>query len=551
MGAYGTALAAVRSNRDLRIAQLSSFAAWTGEFLFITTTTVYAFQQNGTTGAAVISFLRVLPAAIALPIVGAIADRMSRHTLLIGATLIRALTAAGAAIAAGAGETVVGYVLITLSTVSHAIYRPTLGAMLPSMCTAPNELTGSNAIRSVLDGLAGLIGPLIGAALLAAFDPAVGFATVAAMSLLSLLLAVALRYAPPTVEAVDDISSHGGVLADTRDGLRELRRSAHARAVIGLGLMQCLVRGALTVFAVIVAVDRTGLGQAGVGVLWAAFGVGGLVAALGSVGTAGSSRLGTVFGVGIGLWGVPVVVCGLVTHSYATVLAFAVIGAANALVDVSGFTLLQRVVPDQMLARVLTLAEAVFALAMAVGSLVVPPVDASLGHSGALIAAGCILPAAVLVGVIQLRDIDRHIQVSTDRIALLRKVGMLQLLPVPAIESLASDVTRVHVAAGTDVVHEGDVGDNFYVIESGRMTLVDHGREFHSLGPGDSFGEIALLRSVPRTATVRATEDADLVAVSGPRFVAAVNGFSATLSAAEQVIGGRLAENQRRSSTAI
>jgi hypothetical protein len=198
---------------------------------------------------------------------------------------------------------------------------------------------------------------------------------------------------------------------------------------------------------------------------------------------------------------------------------------------------------------VLTIAEAVFALAMALGSLVVPPVDAAFGHSGALVAIGCLLPVAVMLGYGQLRDIDRHIEVSTDRIALLRRVGMLRLLPVPAIEGLASGITRLHVPAGTDVIREGDQGDNFYVIESGRMTLLDRGRDFHDLGPGDSFGEIALLRSIPRTVTVRATEDADLAVVTGQRFVAAVNGFSATTSAAEQVIGRRLAENEQRRST--
>lgn len=548
MGAYGEALTAVRRNRELRIAQLSSFAAWTGEFLFITTTTVYAFEQNGAAGAGLISFLRVLPAAIALPVVGALADRMSRRTLLIGTTLARALTAAAAAVAAGAGQTVLGYTLVTLSTISHAAYRPTLGAMLPSMCTAPTELTGSNAIRSVLDGLAALVGPLIAAGLLAAFSPAAGFTAVAGLSAASCLFAIALRPEPTATATAttDDVLPRRGVLSQIGAGLRELRHNADGRAVIGLGLLQCMVRGALTVFAVIVAVDLTDMGKPGVGVLWAAFGVGGLIAAVASMGAAGSSRLGTIFGIGIGMWGVPVVVCGLVTHSWIAVAAFTVIGAANALVDVSGFTLLQRVVPDRMLARVLTLTEAVFALAMAIGSLLVPPLDSTLGHHGALIATGCVLPAGVVLGYIQLRDMDRHIQVSTDRIALLRRVGMLRLLPVPAIESLANGVARMHVPAGTDVIREGDLADNFYVIEAGRMSLVDRGRDFHELGPGDSFGEIALLRAIPRTVTVRATDDADLVVVTGSRFVAAVNGLSATASAAEQVISRRLSENEQR-----
>jgi MFS family permease len=336
------------------------------------------------------------------------------------------------------------------------------------------------------------------------------------------------------------------VLAEIWDGVLELRRSKHGSTVVGLGILQCLVRGALTVFAVIVSVDLTGMGNAGVGVLWAGFGVGGLVAAFASLGAAGSSRLGTIFGTGVAVWGMPLIICGLVTHSFVAVAAFTVIGAANALVDVSGFTLLQRVVPDQMLTRVLALAEAVFALATAVGSLIVPPIDSALGHTGALIATGCLLPAAVVLAYVQLRDIDLHIRVSTDRIALLRRVAMLRLLPIPAIEGLARGVTMARFPTGTDVVRQGDIGDDFYVIDSGRMSLIDDGRPFGELGPGDSFGELALLRSVPRAVTVRVAEDAELAVVPGARFVTAVNGFSGTASAADAVVSQNLAANARR-----
>jgi MFS family permease len=545
-GTYRVALASLTQNRDLRLAQLSSLSAWSGEFLFITATTVYAYDQNGAKGAALISFLRVLPAAVALPLVGALADRMSRRALLIVATLARAVTVVGAAVAAAGHQPLAAYALITLSTVSHAAYRPTLGAMLPSLCTSPEQLAGSNAVRSLLDGLAALIGPLIAAGLLAAFSAPAAFAAVAVLSALSVLLIVVLRYEAPPADLDGPAAVQRGVLAEIWDGMHELRRSRHGSTVIGLGLLQCLVRGALTVFAVIVSVKLAGMGQAGVGVLWAGFGVGGLVAAFASLGAAGSSRLGTIFGTGIAVWGLPLIVCGLLTHSVVAVAAFTIIGAANALVDVSGFTLLQRVVPDHLLARVLALAEAVFALATALGSLIVPPLDSAVGHRGALIASGCVLPAAVVLAYAQLRNIDLHIRVSTDRIALLRRVPMLGLLPVPAIENLARGVTMVSASAGTDVVRKGEVGDNFYVIESGRLSVLDDGRVLRELGPGDSFGEIALIRSVPRTATVRTAEPVELAVVTGARFVAAVNGFSSTASAAEQVVSQHLAENALR-----
>ena len=544
-GAYREAWASVARNRNLRFAQLSSLSAWTGEFLFLTAMTVYAFDTHGAVGVGVIGFLRVLPATAALPWLGALADRIDRRRLLVVTCALRAATAAGAGVAAAAGQPTAVYALLTASTVCHAAYRPVLGALFPILCTSPDELAGVNAVRSILDGAAALIGPLAAAALLAGSDAAAAFAAVAVLAAAAGALVAVLRYEAPR-RAVGERAERSGVLADVTDGFRELRRRPRAADVILLGGVQCLVRGALTVLAVVVAVDVTDLGRPGVGLLWAAFGVGGLVAAMASIGAAGSARLGTLFGAGIALWGLPLVLIGLLTGSYVAVGAFLVVGAANALVDVTGFTLLQRLVPNETLARVLALTEAVFSLSLALGSLAVPVLVAWLGGTGALVATGCLLPVAVAARWAGLRAIDADIEVRKDRIVLLRRVGMLRLLPVPSIEGLSQRLRRVPVPAGADVFREGDPGDDFYVVGSGSVAVVHAGQQVRLLGPGDAFGEIALLRAVPRTATVRAVEDTELAALSGPDFVAAVTGFSVTSSTAERLVSGYLAEDRQR-----
>jgi MFS family permease len=545
-GAYREALASVTGSRNLRLAQLSSLSAWTGEFLLLTAMTVYAFDEDGAVGVGVVGFLRVLPATIALPWLGALADRMDRRRLLVVTCGLRAATAAGAGVAAAADQPVLVYALLTASTVCHAAYRPVLGALFPTLCVTPDELAGVNAVRSILDGGAALIGPLAAAALLAGFDAAAAFAAVALLAGVAGVLAVGLRYESSRSTSAGPPAGRTGVVADVVDGLRELRRRPRAAEVIVLGGVQCLVRGALTVLAVVVAVDVTDLGRPGVGLLWAAFGVGGLVAAMASIGAAGSARLGTLFGIGIAMWGVPLVLVGLLTGSYGAVGAFLVIGAANALVDVTGFTLLQRLVPDRTLARVLALTEAVFSLALALGSLAVPLLTSAVGDTAALVVAGCLLPAAVAARWAALRAIDADIGVRKDRIVLLRQVRMLRLLPVPAIEGLALRLRRSRVEAQTDVFRKGDPGDDFYVIESGRVAVLDDGQEIRRLGPGEAFGEIALLRAVPRTATVRALEATELAALSGADFVSAVTGFTATSSTAEQLVSGYLTDDQRR-----
>jgi MFS family permease len=543
-GSYREAWASVTRNRNLRLAQLSSLSAWTGEFLFLSAMTVYAFDENGAAGVGLVGFLRVLPATVALPWLGALADRVSRRQLLVVACALRAVTAVGAA--AAADHPAVVYTLLTLSTVCHAAYRPVLAALFPTLCTTPEELAGVNAVRATLDGVAALVGPLSAAALLAVYDPAAAFAAVAVLAGAAGVLAAGLRYESLLLAAADGSTDRVGVVTDVVEGLRELRRRRRVLEVIVLGGLQCLVRGALTVLAVVVAVQVTDLGRPGVGVLWAAFGLGAFAAAMASIGAAGSARMGTLFGAGIAMWGVPIVLIGLLTSGYVAVGAFVVVGAANALVDVTGFTLLQRLVPDRTLARVLSLTEAVFSLAVALGSLAIPYVISALDATGALVVTGCTLPLAVVARWAGLRAIDADIGVRKDRIVLLRQVRMLRPLPVPVIEGLALRLRRSRVPAQTDVFRKGDPGDGFYVIESGLVAVIDDGHAIRQLGPGDAFGEIALLRAVPRTATVRALEDTELATLSGPQFVSAITGFSAASSTAEQLVRGYLSDDRQR-----
>ena len=187
-----------------------------------------------------------------------------------------------------------------------------------------------------------------------------------------------------------------------------------------------------------------------------------------------------------------------------------------------------------------------FSLALALGSPAIPFVLCALGDTGALVATCCLLPVAVAARWAGLRATDADIDARKDRIVLLRRVAMLRLLPVPVIGSLAQRLRRSPIPPGTDVFRRGDPGDGFHVIESGRVAVLDDGREIRRLGPGDSFGEIALLRAVPRTATVRALEDTELATLSGPAFVSAITSFSATSSTAEQLVGGYLSEDRQR-----
>src|SRR5690606_13545054 len=96
---------------------------------------------------------------------------------------------------------------------------------------------------------------------------------------------------------------------------------------------------------------------------------------------------------------------------------------------------------------------------------------------------------------------------------------------LPSVEQLARGLEPRELAAGTTVFSEGDAGDRYYVVESGEVDVVGDGLTLTTLGPGEGFGEVALLRSSPRTATVVARSDVRLRALGSDHFLAVVMGY--------------------------
>lgn len=536
--AAGSALGPVFRSPDLRRAQLSSGSAWTAELAFTTVLGVYAFEQGGAAAVGVVGFARIIPAAVVLPLVGTIADRLPRERLLVGAGLVRATATALAALAAAlAAPALAVYALAVVATVAFTIYRPAHSALLPSLCHSPEELTGANVVRSFLDAASALVGPLIAAALLSAASVAAGFAATALLALYSAvaMAGVRCRRSPLTIGAT------GGIAAETAAGFRALAAERRAGLLVGLGALQAFVRGALTVFAVVAAIELIETGESGVGVLWAAFGAGGLAGAAATSLLLGHQRLAAVFGAGVALWGAPLVLLGAFPSEASALALLALVGCANAFVDVTIFTLLQRLMPDDMLARSLGLSEMAWTVALALGSLAAPLLISLLGIEGALVATGALLPMAALAAWPTLARIDRDVFVLDEEIALFRGVPLFRPLSVPVVEQLASRAEPVAVPAGRAVCREGEPGDRFYVIEAGSAEVLGGGVHIRKLGPGDCFGEIALLHQVPRTATVCALEDMRLRSLDAAAFVPCVSGSGDAHVAAESLIEERLA----------
>jgi hypothetical protein len=182
---------------------------------------------------------------------------------------------------------------------------------------------------------------------------------------------------------------------------------------------------------------------------------------------------------------------------------------------------------------------------MAAGSALAPALKDWLGLDGALVATGLLLPVLTLLCWRRLARIDAAAAVPQKQLALLRGVPFLAPLPAPALEHLAGSLAAVEVPAGETVFHEGDRGDRFYVIERGEVEVSAAERLLRTLGPGDFFGEIALVRDVPRTATVTATKSSRMLALEAAEFLGAVTGHASSAEAADAVVVSRLGAGRR------
>jgi hypothetical protein len=294
------------------------------------------------------------------------------------------------------------------------------------------------------------------------------------------------------------------------------------------------------VFTVVVAIELLGTGEPGVGTLTAAIGAGAVIGSLLASLLVGTRRLARWVGVGVALWGLPLTLVPVFPEQAVALVLLAVVGVGNALLDLGLFTLMARLSDDRVLARVFGLLESVVALSVGLGSVVASSAIALLGIEGALVAVGALCPVVVALAWRRLRRLDLAMDVRDRELALLRNVPMLQVLPLPAVEQLARRLRPVTVPAGATVFEQGDTGDRFYVVEQGAAEVVGDGRVVARLGPGDGFGEIALLRDVPRTATVRAVDELRLQVLGGRTFLLMVTCFPPSVRESQQVVGERL-----------
>jgi MFS family permease len=494
-----------------------------GNWAFSVAMSIYAYQHGGPTVLGVVGVIRYVSMAVFGPLTSTLGDKFARKGVMVSSDLLRAVLVGGATvIVATHGPALIVYVLSTLSAIAGTAFRPAQAALLPALASDPAELTAANAASSTIESVGFFAGPAIAALLLAVANMPTVFAVNAASFLWSAWFVIGLR-----AESKPAAEEHkkSSLLAETMRGFQTIWEDNNLRLLVGLFFGQTVIAGASLVFIVTIALPLLHLGQPGVGLLEAMTGVGGVIGGFVALGLANLKRTSLLFGVGAILWGAPLLLLAGWPVLAAAILMMLLIGVGNSLIDINGFTVLQRIVPDAVMARVFGAVESLLIAGMAIGALLMPLLIHTLGLRSGLAILGALVTAASLAGCPGLNRIDKTIHAPL-KLTLIAGNEILAPLGEAVQEELARALIEVKVAAGEVVLAEGAPGDRFYLIESGIAEVTRGGVEVNRLGPGDAFGEIALLRDVPRQATVRAVEDLTLYALEREVFLGAVTGHS-------------------------
>ena len=543
----GPSIAAIQmtmADPGLRRLLMAWLAGMAGKAAFVVVTFVVAYELGGAGAVAILGLAQFLPQMVVGPLSGLPVARWRPENVLRAMLAIRsvAILAASVTLALDLPLWMLIVAVIVEAAVS-ALHRPIHMALLPAVARTPEQLVGANVGSSAAEGLGTFIGPALVGALLIVGGPLLATVSVVVLYVLGLGAIATLQ-----VPAVGrEPASARAVLAQLSAGVRTiLQRRGLLVIIVALGA-QTLTRGLLSVLIVVASVELLGMGDAGVGTLNAAIGLGGLIGALLATALASGDRLGPAFLGALAGWGLPIVVMGLVIDPVVAVLTMGAVGVSNAILDVAGFTLLQRLAPNRSRVAVLGLVELVANAGIALGGVLAPLLIDAVGTEGALVATGSILPTVAIVCIPLLRRVDDGAVVDPHLARLLRADPLFNPLPLATIEHLATSMRPFAADDGTWIIRQGERGDAYYLPQAGAFEIWQDDQVVPARQAGLGVGEIALLRDVPRTASVRAVGRVEGFVVERAAFLEAVTGHPLGRAAADDQVAGRLAADAERS----
>jgi cyclic nucleotide-binding protein/MFS transporter len=524
---------------------LTEYAVWIAMLVF-------AYRRGGTAVAGFVAVAQLVPAAVVAPLVAAVADRRSPAALLAGGYLAQTAGMAGTAVAIAAGAPLAAYAAAIVASTAVTVTRPAQSALIPSVAATPDQLTAANVAAGWLEAAAVAGAGLLAGVLISLAGVASLFAVCAGLGLAAVLLVTGRRRAgrvaglaataDPGADLAEEAGPAEGEPAATGigEGLRLAARQPRVRLMLALLTADSVVVGALDLLVVILAINVLGRSSGWVGYLQFGFGIGALLAATVSVVLVGRRLGGPILAAALTFSGaLAAVAFGLGLGGTMALLVMA--GAGHCLLEVATRTLLQRSVPPELIGRIFGVLEGLMMAGLAVGALLVPALSQLGGSRLAVLGVAAVLPLALVAGGRAVFRLDAGTAVPVVEISLLRSLPLFAELPAPAIEGLAAALRPVELSAGDTLIRQGDPGDAYFAIAAGELDAVQDGRWLGRYGRGEGVGEIALLRAVPRTATVVAHTAATVYQLDRDLFLTAVLGHAPTQRHADQIAATRLA----------
>lgn len=519
--------ASVARNAKLRRLVVGRLLATVSEWMWYTVTTVYAFTLAGVGAVGAISVAAVLPAALVSPALGYVIEKYPHERILTGVYAMRLVAIIVTAVSAVFIPAVpILVAVIAVEGISAMFVRPTTAALLPSITHRPEDLVKAHAALGTSDKVGILIGPVVGGLMLASTAPAIAFGVAAVLSLGSVAAVLTVR-----VDAADRLQGAAGdrpqhALTEAAKGVRTAA-GPHVRSIVLVTALAFLMLAASEVFVVPLAIELLGWGRAGPGLLTALIAGGGLLGGL-ALGAIGKRRLGPWFVVAGAVMAIALTLMAAAPHYLVVLAASIAFGAGSSLVMMAGQVQIQSLVPLSTGGRVLAAVEGLSQFAMAAGAWATTRVTQGWSLRTSLLVLAVLMLLATLGVARSLLKTDARVAATRQRVGALDEIALFAPLTNVLRERIATQIHSEEVGAGDVVTYQGEYGDSFYIVESGTLDVCVDGRHVRSLGAGDFFGELALLRDTTRSATVRATSDCRLWVLPRRAFLTVLTGFDPT-----------------------
>jgi MFS family permease len=503
----------VWQNRRLRRLLVASAVSNTGDWLYSVALVVYVFEATHSAawvGASVFA-IEVAYIVFSAP-GGTFADRYDRRRFLVvtGAAQASVLTAM-TVIAAVDGPALAMIALSFLASVLSAANGPAMFAAVPAIADE-DDLASANAAVSAIESTALLAGPALGALVLAVSSTVPAFAVDA----VTFLVAIAC------IAGLGDLGRGSGeerasMLTELRTGARVVLETPAARVVIVMISGALFWYGCERVLFVLVAADKIGTGPEGLTILVAAVGLGALAASLVTGRIARRAGAVPVMVAAFLASGLSFAALAVISTPFLAYLAALIDGAGFAMFEICSITVLQRSVSADLLGRVFGIQMSVGAMSTLLASVLAPALASGVSLDVALAIGGGVSVLVIVLVAPWLRKLDREAAARGRElepvVAALAGSPLFEGADTNELEQLAIAAVEKRVRPGKVIIRQGDPADSLYVIREGCFMVSStrdgdgQTNQVGQLGPGDWFGEIGIIKRVPRTATVISSTD--------------------------------------------